>query len=104
MSETDEVPLAESALEARLADVSTDAAALRVLLPAELQQLISDTVVRSHKLYEEFVDRLMLRDARETGLGAGTRERASTGEVVARLGLGARRALAPVGWILRRLG
>src|SRR5438046_2562222 len=103
MSETDEVPLAESALEARLADVSTDAAALRVLLPAELQPLISDAVVRSHKLYEEFVDRLVLRVARETGLEAATREPASPAEVVARLGLEARRALAPVDWILRRL-
>ena len=103
MSETDEVPLAESALEARLADVSTDAAALRVLLPAELQPLISDAVVRSHKLYEEFVDRLVLRVARETGLEAATREPASPTEVVARLGLEARRALAPVDWILRRL-
>src|SRR3989454_4951833 len=70
MSETDEVPVAEAALEARLADVSADAAALRVLLPAELQSLISDAVVRSHKLYEEFVDRLVLRVARETGLEA----------------------------------
>src|SRR5438093_6467077 len=100
MSETDEVPLAESALEARLADVSTDAAALRVLLPAELQPLISDAVVRSHKLYEEFVDRLVLRVARETGLEAATREPASPAEVVARLGLEARRALAPGDWVL----
>src|SRR5207249_11558693 len=81
MSETDEVPVAEAALEARLADVSADAAALRVLLPAELQSLISDTVVRSHKLYEEFVDRLVLRVARETGLEAATREPASAAEV-----------------------
>src|SRR5216110_2579974 len=90
MSETDEVPLAESALEARLADVSADAAALRVLLPAELQSLISDAVVRSHKLYEEFVDRLVLRVARAA-------------EVVVRLGLEPRRALVPIDWILRRL-
>src|SRR6184192_1847010 len=103
MSETDEVPLAESALEARLADVSTDAAALRVLLPAELQPLISDAVVRSHLLFEEFVDRLVLRVARETGLEAATREPASAPEVVARLGLEARRALVPLDWILRRL-
>src|SRR5438046_6201480 len=103
MSETDEVRVAEASLEARLADVSADAAALRVLLPAELQSLISDTVVRSHKLYEEFVDRLVLRVARETGLEAATREPASAAEVVVRLGLEARRALAPVDWILRRL-
>src|SRR3989442_1601448 len=103
MSETDEVPVAEAALEARLADVSADAAALRVLLPAELQSLISDTVVRSHKLYEEFVDRLVLRVARETGLEAATREPASTAEVVVRLGLEPRRALVPIDWILRRL-
>src|SRR5207302_8572047 len=103
MSETDEVPVAEAALEARLADVSADAAALRVLLPAELQSLISDTVVRSHKLYEEFVDRLVLRVARETGLEAATREPASAAEVVGRLGLEPRRALVPIDWILRRL-
>src|SRR5438093_980489 len=103
MSETDEVPVAEAALEARLADVSADAAALRVLLPAELQSLISDTVVRSHKLYEEFVDRLVLRVARETGLEAATREPASAAEVVVRLGLEPRRALVPIDWILRRL-
>src|SRR3989475_427493 len=103
MSETDEVPVAEAALEARLADVSADAAALRVLLPAELQSLISDTVVRSHKLYEEFVDRLVLRVARETGLEAATREPASAAEVVVCLGLEPRRALVPIDWILRRL-
>src|SRR3989442_1339684 len=103
MSETDEVPVAEAALEARLADVSADAAALRVLLPAELQSLISDAVVRSHKLYEEFVDRLVLRVARETGLEAATREPASAAEVVVRLGLEPRRALVPIDWILRRL-
>src|SRR3989442_8251353 len=103
MSETDGVPGAEAALEARLADVSADAAALRVLLPTELQPLISDAVVRSHKLYEEFVDRLVLRVARETGLEAATREPASPAEVVVRLGLEAPRALVPVDWILRRL-
>src|SRR2546428_13600139 len=103
MSETDEVPVAEAALEARLADVSADAAALRVLLPAELQSLISDTVVRSHKLYEEFVDRLVLRVARETGLAAATREPASAAEVVVPLGLDPRRALVPLAWGLRRL-
>src|SRR5919198_2575895 len=92
-----------AALEARLADVSADAAALRMLLPPELQPLISDTVVRSHKLYEEFVDRLVLRVARETGLEAATREPASAEEVVARLGLDPGRALVPVDWILRRL-
>src|SRR5438445_11292109 len=102
MSETDEVPVAEAALEARLADVSADAAALRVLLPAELQSLISDAVVRSHKLYEEFVDRLVLRVARETGLEAATREPASAAEVVVRRGLEPRRALVPSDWIIRR--
>src|SRR5438445_12475221 len=103
MSETDEVPVAEAALEARLADVSADAAALRVLLPAELQSLISAAVVRSHKLYEEFVDRLVLRVARETGLEAATREPASAAEVVVRRGIDPPPALVPVDWVLRRL-
>src|SRR2546429_9564018 len=103
MSETDEVPVVEAALEARLADVSADAAALRVLLPTELQPLISDAVIRSHLLYEEFVDRLVLRVARETGLEAATREPASAQEVVAGLGLESRRALVPLDWVLRRL-
>src|SRR5256885_11251099 len=102
MSEAGEAPVAEAALEARVADVSADAAALRVLLPAELQSLISDAVVRSHKLYEEFVDRLVLRVARETGLEAATREPASAAEVVVRLGLEPRRALVPIDWILPR--
>src|SRR2546428_11181993 len=101
MSETDEVPVAEAALEARLADVSTDAAALRVLLPAELQSLISDAVVRSHKLYEEFVDRLVLRVARETGLEAATREPASAAEGGGRLRAAPRRGLVPIDWVLR---
>src|SRR2546428_9956331 len=103
MSETDEVPVAEAALEARLADVSADAAALRVLLPAELQSLISDAVIRSHLLYEEFVDRLVLRVARETGLEAATREPASAQEVVAGLGLQPRARPLPPHWILPRL-
>src|SRR3989442_11331483 len=102
MSETDEVPVAEAALEARLADVSADAAALRVLLPAELQSLISDTVVRSHKLYEEFVDRLVLRVARETGLEAATREPASAAEGVVRLWPEPRAAPGPVRWFFAR--
>src|SRR2546426_5057917 len=54
-------------------------------------------------LYEEFVDRLVLRVARETGLEAATREPASAQEVVAGLGLESRRALVPLDWILRRL-
>src|SRR5919197_4322790 len=102
MNETDEAPGTAAALEARLADVSVDAAALRRLLPPELQPLISNAVVRSHKLYEEFVDRLVLRVARETGLEAVTREPTIAAEVVVRLGLEARRALVPVDWILRR--
>src|SRR2546430_16740020 len=98
MSETDEVPVAEAALEARLADVSADAAALRVLLPTELQPLISDAVVRSHKLYEEFVDRLVLRVARQTGLEAAARGPASPAEGVGRPGLAGPGALRPVDW------
>src|SRR5919198_6733439 len=99
MNETDEASGTAAALEARLADVSVDAAALRRLLPPELQPLISDAVVRSHKLYEEFVDRLVLGVARETGLAAATREPASAGEVVVQLGLEPRRALVPVAWM-----
>src|ERR671931_1817686 len=104
MSGTGEAPVTATSLAARLADVSADAAALRVLLPPELRPLINDAVVHSHKLYEEFVDRLVLRVARATGLEAATREPVSAEDVVGRLGLEGRRALVPLHWILHRLG
>jgi SAM-dependent methyltransferase len=88
---------------ATAADATAAAAALRELLPSALQTLISASFIRSHLLYEEFVDRLVLRVARETGLEAATREPASAQEVVAGLALEARRALVPLDWILRRL-
>ncbi len=88
---------------ATAADATAAAAALRELLPPPLQPVISASFIRSHLLYEEFVDRLALRVARETGLEAATRKPASAQEVVAGLGLEARRALVPLDWILRRL-
>ena len=87
----------------KAAEATAAAETLRGLLPPDLLPLISASFVRSHLLFEEFVDRLVLRVARETGLEAATREPASTPEVVARLGLEARRALVPLDWILRRL-
>jgi len=74
-------------------DATAAAAALRELLPPALQPVISASFIRSHLLYEEFVDRLALRVARETGLEAATRKPASAQEVVAGLGVEARRAL-----------
>src|SRR5438874_8882406 len=46
--------------------------------------------------------RLVLHVARAIGLEAATREPASAEEVMGRLGLGDRRALVPIEWILRR--
>ena len=85
------------------AEATAAAVTLRELLSPELLPLMSVSFIRSHLLYEEFVDRLVLRVGGETGLEAATREPASAQEVVARLGLEARRARVPLDWILRRL-
>src|SRR5207249_11584582 len=87
---------------AKADDATADAAAVRELLPPSLQPVISASFIRSHLLYEEFVDRLALRVARETGLEAATRKPASAQEVVAGLGLEARCALVPLDWVLPR--
>ncbi len=79
------------------------AAALREMLPPELLPLFTPSFIRSHLLYEEFVDRLVLSVAHATGLEAATREPASAEEIAGRLGFEIRCALVPLDWMLRRL-
>jgi SAM-dependent methyltransferase len=103
MSEIGKAAVTAAVSGAGAAEATATAATLRDLLPPDLLSLISVSFIRSHLLYEEFVDRLVVRVARETGLEAATREPASAQEVVARLGLEARHALVPLDWVLRRL-
>jgi SAM-dependent methyltransferase len=79
------------------------AAVLRRLLPPALLPLFDVSFIRSHLLYDEFVDRLVLGVAQQAGLEAAIREPASAGQIAARAGLEAGRALVPLDWILRRL-
>jgi SAM-dependent methyltransferase len=79
------------------------AAVLRRLLPPALRPLFDVSFIRSHLLYDEFVDRLVLGVARQSGLEAAICEPASVEQVSARARLEAGRALVPLDWILRRL-
>lgn len=84
-------------------EAEVTAARLRVLLPAELAQLIDFSFVRSHLLYEEFVYRLVLRVIQEVGLEATLRTGGSMREMALRGGLEVERALVPLDWMLRQL-
>jgi SAM-dependent methyltransferase len=56
-----------------------------------------------HLLYDEFIYRLVLRTAAETGLEAATREPGTVEEIAVRAGFEAPRALVPLDWMLRLL-
>jgi SAM-dependent methyltransferase len=84
-------------------EAEVTAARLRVLLPAELAQLIDFSFVRSHLLYEEFVCRLVLRVIHEVGLEPTLRTGGSVREMALRGGLEVERALVPLDWMLRQL-
>jgi SAM-dependent methyltransferase len=79
------------------------AARLRVMLPAEVAQLIDVSFLRSNLLHEEFVYRLVLRVIQEVGLEATLRTGGNVREMALRGGLEVERALVPLDWMLRLL-
>jgi SAM-dependent methyltransferase len=82
---------------------SSAAALLQRLLPPEIASVFDASYLRMHLLYDEFVYRLVLRTAAETGLEAATREPGTVEEIAARAGFEAPRALVPLDWMLRLL-
>jgi len=85
------------------AEAPAAAALLRGLLPPELLPLFDASFVRLHLLYDEFIHRLVLRVASETGLEPAMREPGTPTEIAARAGFAGRQALAPLDWMLRHL-
>ena len=79
------------------------AALLARMLPASLVSVFDAAFLRSHFLYGEFVDRLVLQVIRETGLEPAIREGGSAEEIAARGKLEVGRAAVPLDWMLRIL-
>jgi SAM-dependent methyltransferase len=79
------------------------AALLHGLLPPEVAPLFDAAFVRSHLLYDEFIDRLVLRVVRDSGLEPAMRESRTAQEIAARVGFAPGQALVPLDWMLRRL-
>src|SRR5262249_55910867 len=84
-------------------DALSAAAVLQRLLPPEVASLFDASFLRMHLLYDEFIYRLVLQTAAETGLEAATREPGTVGEIATRAGLESPRALVPLDWMLRLL-
>ena len=84
-------------------DALSAAAILQRLLPPEVASLFDAAYLRMHLLYDEFIYRLVLRTAAETGLDAATREPGTVEEIAVRAGFEAPHALVPLDWMLRLL-
>jgi len=77
---------------------------LSEVLPARVRAPFTASFVRSARLYDEFVHRLVFSVFRTSGLAAAvTGEPSTAEEIIARAGLEPARARVPVEWILRRL-
>src|SRR5207244_9542145 len=77
---------------------------LSEVLPARVRAPFTASFVRSARLYDEFVHRLVFSVFRVSGLAAAVGGAPGTSdEIMARVGLEPGRARAPVDWILRRL-
>lgn len=85
------------------AEAPAAAALLRRLLPPELLPLFDASFVRLHLLYDEFIHRLVLRVAGETGLEQTMREPGTPTEIATRAGFAGGQALVPLDWMLRLL-
>src|SRR4029077_5337279 len=73
-------------------------------LPARIRAPFTTTFIRSARLCDEFVHRLVVGIFRESGLAAAVAASPGTvGDLVGRAGLEPGRASAPVDWMLRRL-
>jgi len=73
------------------------------LLPPEIASLLDDRFVRSCDLLEEYVLRLAIGIARETGIEEAMAGGGPVSEIVARAELDPEPATVPVGWILGML-
>jgi SAM-dependent methyltransferase len=89
--------------EIALAEAHVAAARLRRLLSPELLPLFDASFVRMHQLYDEFILRLVLRVASETGLEQTMREPGTPTEIATRAGFARGQALVPLDWMLRLL-
>ena len=85
------------------AEAERGATLLRAMLPPDLVPLFDASFLRSHRLYDEFVYRLVLKVLRETGLEPALREGGSAEAIAARERLDAGQAVVPLDWMLRRL-
>jgi SAM-dependent methyltransferase len=79
------------------------ATAVARLVPPALAPALDAGFTHSHALYDEFIYRLTIRVLEETGLAPVGGEWASAEDIVTRAGLDARRARAPVSWMLAHL-
>jgi len=70
------------------------------LLPAELIPLFDDRFARSCTLFEEYVNRLVLKVVLETGIDAAAREPGTPAAIAARAGLDPARIADVVRWLL----
>jgi len=85
-------------------DAHTMAGDLADVLPARVRAPFTAAFVRSARLYDEFVHRLVFSVFRASGLAVAVGGAPGTSdEIMARAGLEPGRARAPVDWILRRL-
>ncbi len=85
------------------AEAPATAALLQRLLPPELLSLFDASFARLHLLYDEFIYRLVLRVASETGLEQTMREPGTPTEIATRAGFACGQALVPLDWMLRLL-
>src|SRR6185369_8990986 len=84
-------------------EAARSAAFLREALPGPLRPVFGEAFIRSHILYGEFVCRLVLGIARETGMATALDAPGDAGEIAARAGLEAPQARVPIDWMLRFL-
>ena len=85
------------------ADAAALESVLRGILPPDLAPFFGASFIRSNRLYDEFIYRLVLQIAREIRLEDAMRTPGTAPEIVARAGLAAGHALVPLDWMLRFL-
>ena len=90
-----------SAVEQEFADRA--AAGVAPFLPPSLVPYFAATFTRSHLLFDEYVYRLTLQVAAETGLETALAQWSGSADVVARAGFDPGHGLVPVDWMLRHL-
>lgn len=100
----EQAPSAERAVSRTLRECAAEAEDLRRALPPSVSPFFGASFLYSHRLYEEFVFRLVVRTCREVGLEAVAAEWSTVADIAARLALPIDRALVPLGWMLRKLG